>query len=134
SVRNKETLEWLERMFGKKKQLGESVSIDRSKTSVSLSEKYDPLIPAGKIAGLRTGEMVGIIASDGEKCYGIHKTSNIHCRINHDQEAIQHDEQHYKPLPKYYDFRDRKETILNNHLMKIREEVENIVNFYNAPR
>jgi hypothetical protein len=132
SVRNKETLEWLERMFGKKKQLGESVSIERSKTSVSLSEKYDPLIPAGKIAGLRTGEMVGIIASDGEKFNGLHKTSNIHCRINLDQEAIQHEEQNYKPLPKYYDFRDRKEAILNNNFMKIREEVENIVNFYNA--
>lgn len=132
SVRNKETLEWLERMFGKKKQLGESVSIDRSKTSVSLSEKYDPLIPAGKIAGLRTGEMVGIIASDGEKFDGVHKTSNINCRINLDQEAIAQEEQNYKPLPKYYDFRDRKEAILNNNFMKIREEVENIVNFYNA--
>jgi len=132
SVRNKETLEWLERMFGKKKQLGQSVSIDRSKTSISLSEKYDPLIPAGKIAGLQTGEMVGIIASDGEKFDGKHKTSNIHCRINLDREAIQHEEQNYKPLPKYYEFRGKKETILNNNFMKIREEVENIVNFYVA--
>ena len=132
SVRNKETLEWLERMFGKKKQLGESVSIDRSKTSVSLSEKYESLIPAGKIAGLRTGEMVGIIASDGKKFDGKHKTSNVHCRINLNQDAIQHEEQNYKPLPKYYEFREKKETILNNNLMKIRAEVENIVNFYNA--
>lgn len=132
SVRNKETLEWLERMFGKKKQLGESVSIDRSKTSISLSEKYEPLIPAGKIAGLQTGEMVGIIASDGEKFDGKHKTSNIHCRINLNQDAIQHEEQNYKPLPKYYEFGGKKETILNNNFMKIREEVENIVNFYVA--
>src|SRR5690606_1802367 len=132
SVRNKETLEWLERMFGKRKQLGQSVSIDRSKTSVSLSEKYDPLIPAGKIAGLRTGEMVGIIASDGEEFDGKHKSPNIHCKINLNQETIQNEERNYKPLPKYYDFKDRKETILTNNFMRIREEVENIVNFYNA--
>lgn len=50
SVRSKETLDWLERLFGKVKQTGESLSINRNKTSLSLNEKLEPLIPAGKIA------------------------------------------------------------------------------------
>src|ERR1700744_6497007 len=64
SVRNKETLDWLERLFGKNKQIGESLSIDRNKTSTSLQEKLEPLIPAGKMASLNTGELVGLIAAD----------------------------------------------------------------------
>src|SRR5690606_37717582 len=35
AVRSKETLEWLERLFGKVKQTGESLSIDRTRTSLS---------------------------------------------------------------------------------------------------
>lgn len=36
SVRNKQTLEWLQTMFGKIKQTGESLSIDRSKPLLAL--------------------------------------------------------------------------------------------------
>src|ERR1700743_3982084 len=64
SVRNKETLDWLERLFGKNKQIGESLSIDRNKTPTSLQEKREALIPAGKMAALNTGELVGLIAAD----------------------------------------------------------------------
>jgi hypothetical protein len=66
SVRNKETLEWLERLFGKSKQIGEGLSIDRNKTSTSLNEKLEALIPAGKIASLNAGEMVGMIVADAQ--------------------------------------------------------------------
>src|SRR5690606_38760783 len=48
SVRNKQTLDWLQTMFGKVKQAGESLSIDRNKTSINLNERLDALIPAGK--------------------------------------------------------------------------------------
>ncbi|MHB1179149.1 MAG: TraM recognition domain-containing protein, partial [Daejeonella sp.] len=105
SVRNKETLEWLERLFGKVKQVGESLSIDRTKTSVSLNEKLEPLIPAGKIASLKAGEMVGILAADAvEKFTGQYETSAVNCRINLDLKAIKKEEQAYRELPVYYDF------------------------------
>ena len=132
SVRNKETLEWLERMFGKRKQLGESVSIDRTKTSISLSEKYDPLIPAGKIAGMQTGELVGLLAADAGKFNGSYKTSNIHCRVNLDPQEIKHEERNYRPIPKCYDFKGKKEQVLTRNFMRIREEVENIIDYYTA--
>src|SRR5690606_14502332 len=102
SVRDKDTLEWLERLFGKKKQLGESLSIDRTKTSISLNERYEPLIPAGKIAGMQTGELVGLLAFDAEKFDGKHKTANVHCKVNLNMESIKKEESNYKPLPKFY--------------------------------
>ncbi|WP_339675512.1 type IV secretion system DNA-binding domain-containing protein [Cyclobacterium marinum] len=132
SVRNKETLEWLERMFGKRKQLGESVSIDRTKTSISLSEKYDPLIPAGKIAGMQTGELVGLLAADAGKFNGSYKTSNIHCRVNLDPQEIKNEEKNYRAIPKCYEFNGKKEQVLTRNFMQIREEVENIIDYYTA--
>ena len=133
SVRNKETLEWLERMFGKKKQLGESISVDRTRTSVSLSEKYEPLIPAGKIANLQTGDMVGVLALDADTTYdGKFKTANIHCRISLDMKAIAHEERNYQQLPQFYDFKGQKEKILIENFLQIRKEVDDIINHYAA--
>nr|WP_181718666.1 type IV secretion system DNA-binding domain-containing protein [Pedobacter sp.]QJS06252.1 mobilization protein, TraD [Pedobacter sp.] len=131
SVRNKETLDWLERLFGKKKQIGEGLSIDRSKTSVSLNEKYEPLIPAGKIAALGTGEIVGLIATDvGGDYTGKFITSNIHCKVNLNINDLKREEQNYRELPTYYDFKGKKAQTLNNNFMKIRQEVDDIIHYY----
>ncbi|MEN0053581.1 MAG: type IV secretion system DNA-binding domain-containing protein [Mucilaginibacter sp.] len=131
SVRNKETLDWLERLFGKKKQIGEGLSIDRSKTSVSLNEKYDPLIPAGKIAQLGTGELVGLLAADVSNDYtGKYTTSNIHCKVNLNYADIQKEEKGYRELPNFYDFKGNKSKILNSNFLKIRKDVEGIIEYY----
>ena len=42
-------------------------SISQQGTTTSINEKMDFMIPAGKIAALRTGEMVGMIAQGEEK-------------------------------------------------------------------
>ena len=128
SVQNKDTLEWLERIFGKVKQQSESLSIDRNKTSISLSEKLEPLIPAGKIAALPAGQMVGLVASDAvEKFTGKFRTSAVNCRINIDVGAIKQEEQHYRELPIFYDFGEKKEQILLANFKKIKEEVNSVV-------
>lgn len=128
SVRNKETLDWLERIFGKNKQIGESLSIDRNKTSTSLQEKLESLIPAGKMASLNTGEMVGLIAADVQENYtGKFETSAVNCRINLDSKAIAHEEAHYRDLPVYYHFGDKKDDILRQNFNRINNEVEAIV-------
>lgn len=124
SVRNKETLEWLERLLGKVKQRSESLSIDRTKTSLSLSEKLEPLIPAGKIASLKAGELVGILASDAVEEYtGKFETSAINCRVNLDMEAVAKEEKSYPDMPIYYDFAGEKEEVLRKNFMRINSEV-----------
>lgn len=128
AVRSKETLEWLERLFGKVKQTGESLSIDRRRTAQSWNEKLEPLIPAGKIASLKAGEMVGIVARDTAKNYtGEYQTSAVHCRINLDRDAITKEEANYRQLPTYYDFGGRKEEILLENFLRIKKQVEAIV-------
>ncbi|NCD68299.1 type IV secretion system DNA-binding domain-containing protein [Mucilaginibacter agri] len=135
SVRNKETLEWLERLFGKSKQIGEGLSIDRNKTSTSLNEKLEVLIPAGKIASLNSGEMVGVIAADvQEKFTGQFETAAVNCRINLDMAEISGEEKNYKPLPAYYDFGDRCNEILTQNFNRITQEIENMVLLFRQPQ
>lgn len=128
AVRNKDTLEWLSMLFGKSKQKGESLNIDRNKTSTSLNERLDALIPAGKIASLNAGEVVGLLTSDAQDNYtGKFETLAVHCRVNLDLEKIKKEESYYKELPVYYDFGGRKEEILMKNFNRITLEVQDII-------
>ena len=134
SVRNKETLEWLERLFGKSKQIGEGLSIDRNKTSTSLNEKLEALIPAGKMASLNTGEMVGLIAADVQENYtGKFETSAINCRINLNKTELEREESNYKPLPSYYDFHHKKDEVLRHNFLRINKEVDDLITAFKKP-
>lgn len=130
SARDKETLDWMEKITGKVKQISNSMSIDRNKTSVSMNEKNESLIPASKIANLRAGEMVGIISQDAaEKFDGQYVTSSFNCKINLDDEQIRQEVKNYKELPDFYNFGSpaEKEDYLLKHYQKINAEVELIV-------
>ena len=131
SVRSRETLDWLERLLGRVKQLGESLSIDRAKTSLSLSEKLEPLIPAGKIASLKTGEIVGIVATESAKEFdGKFEPSAVHCRVSLDLKAIKKEESQYRELPVYYDFGSRKEEILMQNYERINRQVQELASLF----
>ncbi|MCL4638337.1 MAG: TraM recognition domain-containing protein [Olivibacter sp.] len=130
SVRNKQTLEWLQTMFGKVKQTGESLNIDRSKTSVNLNERLDSLIPAGKIASLQTSEMVGLVARDvnnSEKFTGEYVSSAVHCKINLDMAAINKEERNYPELPTYYNFKGKMEEKLFTNYIRITTDIAFVI-------
>lgn len=133
SARDKNTLEWLEKLFGKIKQKSFSQSISQQGTTNSINEKMDNMIPAGKIAALRTGEMVGMIAQGEENDTEEYKTSAVNGKINLDMKAIKKEEQNYVSMPKYYSFVDkrgidRKDEVLMTNFRKINKEIELIVN------
>ena len=132
SVRDKNTLDWLEKLFGKIKQKSYSQSISQQGTTTSINEKMDFMIPAGKIAALKTGEMAGIIAQGEENNTEEYKTSAINGKINLNMKAIKEEERHYVAMPTYYSFVDkagvnRKEEVLMTNFRKINKEVELIV-------
>lgn len=132
SVRDKNTLDWLEKLFGKIKQKSYSQSISQQGTTTSINEKMDFMIPAGKIAALKTGEMAGIIAQGEENNTEEYKTSAINGKINLNMKAIKEEERHYVTMPTYYSFVDkagvnRKEEVLMTNFRKINKEVELIV-------
>ena len=133
SARDKNTLEWLEKLFGKIKQKSYSQSISQQGTTTSINEKMDFMIPAGKIATLKTGEMVGMIAQGEENGTEEYKTSAMNGKINLDMKAIKGEENNYVKMPSYYSFVDkmgnyRKNDVLMTNFRKINKEVELIVN------
>ena len=126
-------MKWLEKLFGKIKQKSFSQYISQQGTTTSINEKMDFMIPAGKIAALRTGEMVGMIAQGEENDTDEYKTSAINGKINLDMKSIKQEEQNYVPMPVYYSFIDkagnnRKEEVLMTNFRKINNEIELIVN------
>lgn len=135
SARDKETLDWLEKIIGKVKQVNHSISIDRRNANISMNERSDFLIPAAKIANLRAGEMVGLISQESSDKYnGQYTTSAFSCKINLDDAQIAGEEKKYKELPNFYNFgsEQRKEEILIKNYRKINSDVESIVLNYKA--
>lgn len=132
SVRDKNTLDWLERMFGKIKQKSYSQSISSSGTTQSINEKMDNMIPAGKIAGLRTGEMVGMLAGGGDLETDEYKTSAVSGKITLNMKEIQEEEANYIKLPTYYSFMDEagndmKDEVLMANFRRINNETQLII-------
>lgn len=133
AVRDKGTLDWLEKLFGKIKQKSYSESISNQGTNMTISEKMDVMIPAGKIAGQRTGEMVGMVVQGEDNATEEFKTSAISGKINLDMKAIKHEEANYVKMPAYYSFKDnagndRKNEILMTNFRRINKEVEMMIN------
>ena len=129
SARNKETLDWLEKLFGKVKQVKENLSIDRNRTTVSINENMDFMIPASKIANLQTGELVGQIALDFGMSGEDFKSTAYNCRTEFDLKAIEQEEKQYTECPKYYQFKsaESKEKILMANYNRIASEIDHLI-------
>ena len=135
SVRKKETLNWLQQLFGKVKQQRESLSINKNTTSVSLSEQMDFLIPESKISNLNQGEVVAQIVNEKKDFDGTYKSGSYNCKINLDLPKIEAESKLYKKPNKYYSFPsvEAKEEILRENYKKIKSEVNEIVIRYAKP-
>lgn len=125
AVRKKETLQWLQQIFGKVKQETKGMSIGKNVT-LSVNEKMDYLIPESKISNLQKGEVVGQIVRDQKIYTGKYKTGSYNCKINLDVKQIEKEQQQYKKPIKYYDFQsnEQKELILTKNYTKVKNEIK----------
>lgn len=134
SVRDKSTLDWLEKLFGKVKQQSKSVSVSDNNTSYSISEKMENLVPAAKIASLKTSEMVGLLAkdisNDSDNTQVLeYSTSVFNGKINLNMDAIRTEEANYPPMPTYYKWKDKNgKNIKNDFLFKNYLKIDNDIN------
>lgn len=129
AVRNKETLEWLERLFGKIKQTHSGVNVNHHRTNISMNARMETLIPAAKIANLNAGEMVALVSRENEKAYGLFKPNMYNCKIDLDFKKISAEQKHYTKMPKYYTFGNEaeKKDFLMRNMDKIYRQIEEII-------
>ena len=98
-----ETAKTLSERFGKILQKRESVSINRSDTSTSISTQLDSLIPASKISTLSQGMFVGAVTDNfGETI----DQKIFHAQIVVDNDAVQKETAAYQPIPGISSFLD----------------------------
>jgi hypothetical protein len=77
-----ETLDWLERILGKIKEISRGLGIDRNKTGLNINVRMDMLIPASKIANQNTGKIVEVVAWENTEHCGKYDTNSFRCKVS----------------------------------------------------
>jgi hypothetical protein len=95
-----DTAKFLSERFGKIMQDRESLSINRTDTSISRSSQLDYAIPASKISSLSSGEFVGMVADDPHEMI---KLKMFHCEIQNNTEKLNAELKTFKSIPKVSD-------------------------------
>ena len=91
-----ETSKLLSERFGKIMQDRQSVSVNRTDTSISHSKQLDSAIPASKIAALSSGEFVGLVADNPDEKI---KLKMFHAEIINDADKLNEEVSQYKEIP-----------------------------------
>jgi uncharacterized protein with ATP-grasp and redox domains len=91
-----ETSKLLSERFGKIMQDRQSVSVNRTDTSISRSKQLDSAIPASKIAALSSGEFVGLVADNPDEKI---KLKMFHAEIINDADKLNKAVSQYKEIP-----------------------------------
>lgn len=92
-----DTSKMLSERFGKIMQDRQSVSINRTDTSISHSKQLDSAVPAAKIAALSSGEFVGMVADDPHEKI---KLKMFHSEIIHDAKKLNNESKGFVDIPK----------------------------------
>ncbi len=116
-----ETSKFLSERFGKINQVKESISINRTDTSISKSSQLDFAIPQSRIAGLSSGEFVGMVADDPTNKI---KLKTFHCEILNDHDQLKAESNSYRDLPVINIVNTQ---MVNDNFMKIKKEVAEII-------
>lgn len=116
-----DTAKQLSECFGKINQIKESVSINAMDTSISKSTQLDYAVPASKIAGLSSGEFVGMVADDPTSKIEL---KTFHCMIQNNHEAIKQEELAYQEIPPARMINQR-EIIMN--YQRIKQDIHELV-------
>ncbi len=116
-----ETSKVLSERFGKINQVKESVSINRTDTSVSKSSQLDFAIPQSKIAGLSSGEFVGMVADDPTQKI---KLKTFHNEIINDHAKLKQEVDHYRSLPVVMDVTAQ---MVSENFRRIKSEINVLI-------
>ncbi len=116
-----ETAKQLSERFGKIMQDRESVSINRTDTSISKSKQLDAAVPPSRIASLSSGEFVGTVA-DNPDCKIDLKI--FHSQIQNDAEQLKAEESGYKEIPT---IRKLTEQQIQDNYMQVKLDVQLII-------
>ncbi|WEK21799.1 MAG: conjugal transfer protein MobC [Candidatus Pedobacter colombiensis] len=115
-----DTAKQLSERIGKIMQDRQSLSINSGDTSISKSKQLESAVPSSKIAGLSSGEFVGMVSDDPDNKIAL---KAFHCEILNDIPAIQKEEAAYKEIPV---IRKIDRDMVERNFLQIKEDVLDI--------
>lgn len=116
-----DTAKQLPERFGKIMQDRQSLSINRTDTSVSKSLQLEAAVPASKIDGLSSGEFVGMVADD-PGCKIVLKT--FHCEIINNHDALKKEEESYQQIPV---IRSVDQAMVQRNYVQVKQDIRDII-------
>ena len=116
-----DTAKQLSDRFGKILQERESLSINRSDTSINRSRQLEIAIPPSKISGLSSGEFVGMVADDPACKIDL---KAFHCTIQNDHEALRKEQESYRDIEA---FRKLDSSIVLRNYLQVKQDIHDII-------
>ena len=116
-----DTAKQLSERFGKIMQDRQSMSINRSDTSISHSRQLDNAIPPSKISSLSSGEFVGMIADDPDCRIEL---KGFHCNIINDHKKLKEEQEDYEDIPV---FRTLDSSMVQRNYLQIKSDIQDII-------
>jgi hypothetical protein len=107
--------------IGRIMQDRESLSINRSDTSISRSKQLEAAVPPSRISALSSGEFVGMVA-DNPDCKIELKA--FHCEIINDHAALKKEIDAYVLLP---EVRKINGAIVERNYLQIKQDIRDII-------
>ena len=119
--------------LGKIMQGRQSVSVNRTDTSISHSTQLDYAIPASKIAALSSGEFVGLVADNPDEKI---KLKMFHTEIVNDADKLNEEVMRYKEIPvvsnvtqqqvldNYYQVKMEVKRLIGEEVERLKAEIE----------
>jgi YWFCY protein/TraM recognition site of TraD and TraG len=124
-----ETAKSLSERFGKILQKRQSLSINRTDKSTSISTQLDSLIPASKISTLTQGMFVGAVSDNFDERI---EQKIFHAEIVVDNEKVASDNKAYQKIPQILSFvndqgEDKMKQEIESNYKQIKSDILNIV-------
>ncbi|MGF7082793.1 conjugal transfer protein MobC [Mucilaginibacter sp. UYCu711] len=116
-----DTAKYVSEKIGRIMQDRESLSINRSDTSISRSKQLEAAVPPSRIASLSSGEFVGMVADNPEEKIEL---KAFHCEIINDHAALKKEIEGYQQLPVV---RVINPAIVERNYLQIRQDIQNII-------
>ena len=116
-----ETSKLLSERFGKIMQDRQSVSVNRTDTSISHSKQLDSAIPVSKIAALSSGEFFGLVADNPEEKI---KLKMFHAEIINDADKLNEEVNNYRDIPAVSNVTQQQ--VLDNYY-QVKMEVKRLI-------
>ena len=116
-----DTAKQLSERFGKIMQDRESLSINRNDTSISKSKQLDYAVPASKIAGLSSGEFVGMIADDPTQKI---KLKMFHAEIQNNHDQLSYEASKFCEIP---DNRTITTQDISDNYFQVKLDIKNLI-------